>query len=171
MPITITRPTQPVDLWTDAAAFARLIAAETDLAAALQEARTDPREGGSTRVAELRALARQIAEDAAVTVLTFTLSGMPAKAWAEIEGAHPPREGNKTDEFYNINTDTFLDAAITHPDTVVAVVWKQSGKSEPFTPATDWPALAEQLTKGQIEGFKVPVLTVNGRSVEAPSFT
>jgi hypothetical protein len=102
-------------------------------------------------------------------LLVFRLRALPKKRFAELEAEHPPREGNKNDEFTGVNLSTFIDAVMVEPGTVVSVTRKATGEVEPFNPGADWLSLADQMSNGQWEAFVQPVLVVN-RGTVAPGF-
>lgn len=115
-------------------------------------------------VAQIRALENRMAEH----TLTFTLSALPRKIFAEIEAKHPPREGDKQDENYGINMKTGPDALLSHtlPATIVSVV-DAAGEKVDFT-GEDWNAEADGLSNAQWTLFALAVLGLNRGVASAP---
>lgn len=96
-------PTTTVSVVTNPADGAALAALERDLQAAVaydeQHNEPDTAPAVLRRIEELEAAARST---------TFTLRALSAKAWSDLEAAHPPVEGSG----YRYNPDTFEPAAV-----------------------------------------------------------
>lgn len=162
MTLTITRAETTVDVCTDLA----LKAQHEQLERALLEARRDQKTMASAAVRELAEKVRELEHKMAEQTVVFTLRAMPHKKWAEYEEAHPPREGVEEDKAYSINVSTFFDAVV--PASIVAVTRKSDGEPVPFEPATDWPALADEISNAQYNAFALTVLQVNRGVTGAP---
>lgn len=118
----------------------------------------------SAVVEKIRALETQMKG----SVITFTLSALPKKLFAEIENNHQPREDNKLDQQYGINLETGPDALLSHmlPATIVSVI-DADGNILDFT-GSDWKEEADGLSNSQWSLFAVAVLAVNRGSNDVP---
>ena len=166
MGITITRPTQRIEFCTDLGLKAEHEAAVAALAAASKAAEKSGMEnsGGeklavAQRIADLEARMRE-------HTIVFTLSAWPRKRWVEFEETHPPREGREDDKNFTINVDS-LDEVISGAITSVTTT---DGQAVPLDPASEWPALADEMTSGQWNEFALAVLRLN-RGVTAAPFS
>jgi hypothetical protein len=167
MPITVTRATRRVEFCQNLALKAEHEAAVAGLAAARQHGATDPREaGGPNRATELAHHIRALEDQMRDATLVFTLQAARNKAWIEWEETHPPRAGNKTDEVLIVDASA-LDDAIAQ---AIVSVETLDGDPVDFDPATEWTALADEMTNGQWQDFALAVLTVN-RGVKAAPFS
>ena len=94
----------------------------------------------------------------------FTLEAWPRKRWVEFEETHKPRDGHEADKVFEIDISS-LDEVIA---AAIVSVTAQDGTPVPFTPATDWTQLADEMTNGQWEDFSVAVLQLNRGTKSAP---
>ncbi|MCL1871000.1 MAG: hypothetical protein FWF90_11385 [Promicromonosporaceae bacterium] len=168
--VSTNRPEVAVDLWTDANLHAQWQQASSDLEQLVRENAADHRETGeAAAVVDARAHVRDLEAQALGSLLVFTIRALPRKRLTELEEEHPPREGNKNDEFTGVNLSTFIDAVLSEPGAIVSVTHKTNGEAEPFDGPAEWMALADEMSNGQWEAFVTPVLTVN-RGTVSPGF-
>ena len=162
MKLTIARPETTVELCMDGALFARYEQLEDELKQARQEALADKRLNGPV-TAKARELVETIKEMRAASV-TFTLRGMPRKDWARLIAENPPREDHPNDKQYGANIEALMAAAI--PASIVGV--KKGEEPIEFDPATDWDALAADMTDAQYDEFVLKTQSVNRGRQEVP---
>lgn len=168
--VSIKRPETTVDLWEDADLHAEWQAASETLTRLRREHEADRRESGeATAVQDAATKVVDLERKALDGLLSFRLRALPRVRFAEIQEEHPPREGNKNDEFAGVNLATFIDAVMIEPGTVVSVTRKATGEVEPFDGPKDWVALADEMSNGQWEAFVNPLLVVN-RGQVSPGF-
>lgn len=164
MSITLKRSRTVVELCTDLS----LAAEHERLTGELHAMRSGPKDD---RENDPRTpLARQITElehEMASSTLAFTLEALPRKRYAEIVEANHPREGDKNDESFGLNVSTGVDAIVTEPGVVVAVVNKATGEPVDFDPA-EWSALADEMSNSQWEAFALAVIQLNQGRASAP---
>lgn len=163
MAITIKRARRAVQLCTDLALFA-----EYDRAVATLDA-AQKRDGQTINPsAETKAAADAVQDIEAqmqASTLTFELEAHRRDAWEAFEAAHPPREGNETDERFGIDLSTLDDVIAT---SIVAVT-DSSGDPVEFNPF-DWTALADEISQAQWQDFALATLAVN-RGVKSAPFS
>lgn len=162
MKLTVKRPETTVDLCMDGELFARYEQQEADLKQARQEGLADRRLNGpiATKARELVETIRQMRAES----VTFTLRGMPRKEWAKLLAENPPRDDNPNDKQYGANIDGLMAAAI--PACIVGVT--KDGEPVDFDPATDWDALADDMTDAQYDEFVLKTQSVNRGRQEVP---
>lgn len=163
MSITIKRARRAVHLCTDLAAYA-----EYDRAVAVLDA-AQKRDGQTIKPSDATRAAAdtvQAIEDRMQSAtLTFELEARRRDVWEAFEAAHPPREGDETDERYGIDLSA-LDEMISA--SIVAVA-DHEGETVEFD-ASEWPALADEISQAQWQDFALAVLGVN-RGVKAAPFS
>lgn len=162
MKLSITRPETTVEFCLNGELFSRYEELNADLTEARKRALADKRLNNNTSV-----LAKQIVEiteQMRAESATFTLRGMPRKDWATLVAENPPRDGNQLDKTYSCNLDAVMNAAI--PACIIGV--KRNGETVDFDPATEWDALADDMSNSQYEDFVVKTLTVNRGRQEVP---
>lgn len=168
--VIVKRPEKGVEFCTDLGLQAEWESASADLARAVKESGADARETGEPkRVRDLKKRVRDLETAMLDSVVVFTLRALPRKRWAELEAAHPPREGHEDDKQYGVNVGTFIDAVMVEPGALVSVTSKVTGDPIDFTAASDWGPLADEMSNAQWEQFAVPVLLVN-RGTVTPGF-
>lgn len=168
MAITVNRAKGTVEFCQDLNLQAEWEAATS----ALAEAQKNPSDlMVNVELTEAAAKVRDIEQKMNDSVLVFELQASSRKVWQELEAAHPPREGVKEDEAFSLNVSTFFDAVLSqgepHP-AIVQVTEKTTGKVVGFDPATEWRALADEMTDGQYSEFAVRCLGLNRGSTKAP---
>lgn len=161
MSLSIQRAEKTVPLCLNLSLKAAHEVAETALREAI--ANTDRREA-DTRVADAAARVRRIEEEMRADTVLFTLRAMPRLKWVEFEASHPPREGVEDDRDLSIDVSS-LDAVIV--DSIVAVE-DHDGAAVAFVPASEWGALAEEMSGAQWQPFAIAVLQLNRSVVVAP---
>lgn len=112
--------------------------------------------------AEVRALEERMK----VATIDFEIEAQRRDVWQAFEAAHPPREGDATDERFTIDVSS-LDPIIAQ--SIVAAT-DHAGTAVEFDPATEWNALADEMSDGQWQDFAVAVLQVN-RGVKSAPFS
>lgn len=169
--VSIKRPETVVTLWEDAALHAQWQQAVADMERLVREHAADARESGESKpVRDARAKVRNLEKKALDGLLVFTIRAIPRKRFAELEAEHPPREGDKNDEFTNVNLSTFIDAVLSEPGSIASVARKSTGEAIPFDGPSEWAALADEMSDGQWQEFAIPTLTVN-RGQATPGFS
>lgn len=168
--VSIKRPETTVDLWEDADLHAEWQAASETLTRLRREHEADRREtGDAPAVQEAATRVVDLEKRALNGLLSFRLRALPRVRFAELQEEHPPREGDKNDEFTGVNLSTFIDAVMVEPGTVAGVTRKATGEAVDFDGTKDWMALADEMSDGQWQAFVQPLLTVN-RGQVAPGF-
>ena len=171
MPIALTRPETTVELCQDASLQAVWEQARATLATAQQSALKDKREAGeSPAVTQAKQALRQTEEYMQDQMLVFTLRALPRKRLEEIRAAHPPRQGDETDEALGIDISAGVDAILSTPGFIVSVTRKNTGEPVAFDPETEWDALADEMSNGQWEAFATKVFSIHQAKV-VPGFT
>ena len=160
MPLTIERPTIRVDVCLNADMFSEHQKVETELQAATQAAGGRQSESKLVLAEQLRA----IEEEMAASTVYFHFRALPRKVFAETVAAHPPREGNKTDESLGVNTDTALAPLFR---VSFEKVTDNDGELVDFS-AGEIDGFVAELTDGQYSGFLLSLLGLNRGKVDAP---
>lgn len=156
----ITRPTGAVKLYRDQALYQEWEAAQQDLSA---DPTKDDRETGrplAKKVSDLEARMNQ-------TALTFHVQALPRKRFAELELEHPPRDGVPGDEDFGVNVETFFDAVMMEPGSLISVT-DAEGNSVEFSAQTDWSEAADEMANGQWTLFALELFQVNRGRTSAP---
>jgi hypothetical protein len=99
------------------------------------------------------------------SVLEVVMDQMPKKAWREFETAHPPREGDKVDELYTINWDTFVGAYLEKMSPQVR--WQESGEPVEVIPS-EWPAWVETISDPEYQKLATAILALNRQKAARP---
>lgn len=164
MSLSVKRPEKVVQLCLDAALRAEWEALTKRLADEMKRPVQDDR---LNQVSGAKDLARQVGEiedRMAAETVEFTLRGMRRNDWAQKVAAHPPRKGDTADAQYQINTATFFDDVLAA--SIVDVT--RAGSPIVFDPASEWSALADEMTNGQYSEFVDAVLELNRGAVGVP---
>lgn len=163
MAITIKRARRAVQLCTDLALYA-----EYDRAVAALDG-AQKRDGQTINPSDETKAAADAVQDIEARMqaatLTFEIEAQRRDAWEAFEAAHPPREGDETDERFGIDLSS-LDAMISA--SIVAVA-DHDGEAVEFAVA-DWADLADEISQAQWQDFALAVLAVN-RGVKAAPFS
>ena len=163
MTLTVKRPETRVQFCLDGDLKARHEAVEAEFNAARNRSLADPRLNGS-----LKGQAQKVADvedEMKAATVEFLVRGMKRSAWNDLVAEYPPREGNAVDKSYGFNVEALMAPAI--PACIVSVE-NQAGEVLPFDPATEWDALADDMTDSQYEDFVMAVLRVNKGRNEVP---
>lgn len=163
----ITRATATVELCTDMERVAEWERLNADLAVAKNKPQTEMLNGNleALRIAEQITAAE---EAMAASTVVFTIRALGRKRWAELQEAHPAREGDEQDAEYGVDVFPFINAVLADPDAIVSVVNKASGEVVDFT-GTDWPETAAEISNGQWNEFARKVLVLNNGVVARPT--
>lgn len=86
----------------------------------------------------------------------FRLRGLPRSRFRELVDAHPPREGEKTDEAWGWNTATFYEPLI------------RACTIDPTGTDDQWRRLFDSMTDGQFADLAGTALTVCRAKVDVP---
>jgi hypothetical protein len=107
----------------------------------------------------------EIEERAKSSVLEVAIDQMPKKAWREFQAAHPPREGDKIDNDYNINWDAFVGAYLEQVPPPVR--WQQSAEPVEVIPS-EWAAWVETISDPEYQKLAFAILELNRRVAVRP---
>lgn len=151
---------------------AALDAVEEAKKAAAQEAEAPGRQLASKALsaahkavtAAEKALA-EIQERAKSSVLEVVIDQMAKKTWREFQAAHPPREGDKIDNDYNINWDSFVGAYLEQVPPPVR--WQQSAEPVEVIPS-EWAAWVETISDPEYQKLAFAILELNRRVAVRP---
>ena len=164
MKLELKRPEKTVEFCLDGSLYAEYEAAVRDLedarkkALAVRDERlTDPAKPIAVRVVEL-------SERIKAESVTFLLRALNRKMFQTLVAENPARKDNQSDKGYGFNLDAVLQAAI--PASIVGV--SKEGDPVDFDPATDWEALADEMTDRQYDDFGLAVLELNRGRQEVP---
>ncbi|MEV7606118.1 hypothetical protein AB0N65_11825 [Paenarthrobacter sp. NPDC089322] len=163
MTLTVKRPETRVSFCLDGDLKAAHEAAEAEFNAARTKSLGDARLNSG-----LKQLAQKVTDVEAemkASTVEFLVRGLKRSAWQDLVAEHAPREGNATDKAYGFNLETLMVAAIP---ACIAAVENQAGEALEFDPATEWDALADDMTDSQYEDFVMAVLRVNKGRNEVP---
>lgn len=163
MTLTVKRPETRVLFCLDGDLKAAHEAAEAEFNEARNKALADARlnspvKGLAQRVADIEA-------EMKTASVTFLIRGLPRGEWSGLVAAHAPREGNAVDKPYGYNVEALMVEAL--PKSIVSVE-NSDGEELPFDPATEWSALADDMTNSQYEDFVVAVMRVNAGRNDVP---
>lgn len=164
----LTRPKANVPLCTNLDLVAEHERLERDLKEAQRQALSDPRENSPVPglVAQIQGLEQKMRDH----TIEFELQALSKKRFAEIEAAHPPREGNDQDKALGLNLSTGPDAIIAEmgPEgSSIVSVTGADGEPIDFTGA-DWQSEADGMSNGQWQNFAMAVLRLNRGTDAAP---
>lgn len=162
MKLSVKRPETTVEFCLDGELFSRYEELNADLTEARKRSLADNRLNSEPAIIAKKLV--EVAEQMRAESATFTLRGMPRKDWAKLIAENPPREGNQADKDYGANAEAIMAAAI--PACIVSV--KKDGETVEFDPATDWDALAEEMTDAQYDAFVIKTQSVNRGRQEVP---
>jgi hypothetical protein len=157
MALQIKRARKVVDFYPDQAVALEVEAAQK----ALDEAEAAKKAMNSKAVTEAGKRLDEVKASAAGSVLEIELEARPRKRFAEIEEAHPPRKGDKIDEHYSINWDTFLAELL--PESIVSVRSRESSETVTVSPE-EWTAVLDDISDGQYSELAMALLTLNRSS-------
>lgn len=158
MALQIKRARKVVDFYPDQAVALEVEAAQKALDEAVG---TDRRLNPSKAEREAQKALDEVKASAAGSVLEIELEALPRKRWAEVEEAHPERKGDKVDEAYSINWDTFLAEVL--PKSVVAVRARESREPVEVLPE-EWVGVLDEISDGQYQLLAMAVLALNRSS-------
>lgn len=161
MSITLKRATRSVDLCTDMS----LVADHERAVEALDRAQKDAADRENTGVPAAARAVEAIEDAMRAATLEFTLQAVPRKAFQEFVAEHPAHEGDKIDEAYGLAISE-LDVLIAQ--CIVGVREKDGGPVD-FDPASEWSALADEMTDGQWQEFALAAINIQrGGSTTIP---
>lgn len=116
--------------------------------------------GRSKASARIRELEKQMR----ASVVEFRLRGLPRGEWSAKVAKHPPRKDNDQDRALGVNSATFWDEVM--PLSVVSIT--DANGPVDFDMATDWVALADEMTDAQYGEFVSALLELNRGSTSVP---
>lgn len=163
----ITRATATVELCTDmerVAEWERLVA---ELDAAKNKPQADML-NGNTEALRIAKEITAVEEATAASTVVFKIRALSRKRWAELQEAHPAREGDEQDAEYGVDVFPFINAVLAEPDAIVSVVNKATGEAVEFK-GSDWPDTAAEISNGQWNEFARKVLVLNNGVVARPT--
>lgn len=163
MSLTINRATTTVPLCLNLSLKADHDRATANLEDVRKRNAADPREA-STDLADAAAVVQALEQEMLDATITFTLTAMQRKKWAEWELSHPAREGNDTDAALGVDTSA-LDGPLA---ACITSVTNPAGEVVPFDAASEWEALSEEMSPAQYTQFALALLRVNNGQVAAP---
>jgi hypothetical protein len=164
MPIAVKRARRTVKFCADLSTQAEY---DRAVAALVDAQKTDSQMlNASTATVEAAAAVQALEEQMKAATIEFEIEAQRRDVWQAFEAAHPPREGDKTDEQFAIDISS-LDEIIAK-----SIVSTTSPDGEPveFDPASEWHGLADEMSNGQWTDFAVAVMQVN-RGVKAVPFS
>jgi hypothetical protein len=157
MALQIKRARKVVDFYPDQAVALEVEAAQK----ALAEAEAAKKTMNSKATTEAAKHLEAVKASASESVLEIELEARPRKRWAEIEEAHPEREGDKVDDAFSINWDTFLAEVL--PESVVAVRYRETGEPVEVAPE-EWVEVLDEISDGQYQTLATALLRLNRSS-------
>ncbi|KRC37526.1 hypothetical protein [Oerskovia sp. Root22] len=164
MPIAVKRARRTVAFCADLSTQAEYDRATATLTEAQRADGQMLNSSPATRdaAAEVQALEERMK----VATIDFEIEAQRRDKWQAFEAAHPPREGDKTDEQFTIDISS-LDEVIAQ--SIVAIT-DHEGNAVDFDPRTEWAELADEMSDGQWQDFAMAVLAVN-RGVKSAPFS
>ncbi|MFJ4287972.1 hypothetical protein ACIPY0_20205 [Paenarthrobacter nicotinovorans] len=163
MALTVKRPETRVPFCLDGDLKAAHEEAEAEYSAARARSLGDSRLNDPAKVLAQKVL--DLEDQMKASSVTFLLRGLPRGAWSDLVAAHAPRTDNATDKTYGFNVESLMIEAL--PKSIVGVE-NSAGEDLPFDPATEWDALADDMTNSQYEDFVLAVLRVNAGRNDVP---
>ncbi|MFC8037823.1 hypothetical protein ACFUOZ_00520 [Paenarthrobacter sp. NPDC057355] len=163
MALTVKRPETRVSFCLDGDLKAAHEAAEAAFNEARNKSLADARL--NSPVKDLAQKVADIEEEMKSSSVTFLIRGLPRGEWSELVAAHAPREGNALDKSYGYNVEALMVEAL--PKSVISVE-SATGEVLDFDPATEWEALADDMTNSQYEDFVLAAMRVNAGRNDVP---
>jgi hypothetical protein len=163
MALTIKRPETRVAFCLDGNLKAEHEAAEAEFNAARSRSLADARLNDPAK--DLAKKITDIEEAMKAASVEFVIRGMKRADWNDLVADHAPREGNALDKSYGFNVESLMTVAIPKG---IAGVENLSGEPLDFDAATEWEALADDMTDSQYEDFILATLRVNKGRNEVP---
>ena len=163
MALTIKRPETRVAFCLDGNLKAEHEAAEAEFNELRARTLGDARLNDPTK--ELARKVHYIEDAMKASTVEFIIRGMKRAEWNDLVAAHAPREDNTLDKSYGFNVEALMTVAIPKG---IAGVENQAGETLDFDVATEWEALAEDMTDSQYEDFVLATLRVNKGRNEVP---
>jgi len=161
--LVVKRPETRVQFCLDGDLKADHEAAEAEFNATRSRALGDARLNDPAK--ELAKKVQELEEAMKASSVTFLVRGMKRGDWNELVAEHGPRDDNTLDKTYGFNVEALMKAAIPK---CIAGVENSAGEPLPFDPATEWDALADDMTDSQYEEFILAALRVNKGRNEVP---
>lgn len=133
---------------------------------ARQAAEGDPRETGSPALrakAQAVQAARQAMKD---EIVEFELEARDRKRWPEFCAEHPPV--TDVDKIFGVNLaelDEIIAESIVSVKRSDGSPWLDDEDGHEFDPATDWTAIADEMSNPAYDEFRTLVLDLNARRV------
>ncbi|MEV8180333.1 hypothetical protein [Specibacter sp. NPDC078692] len=165
MALKLKRPQKNVDLCLDGTLRSAWQEADARLALLRKQ-----RFGDDRLNSPVKALAQEVIdlqEQMKAETVTFTIQGLPRTEWADLITENPERDDTPTDKSYGFNATAVAGKSI--PASIVSAT--QNGEPVEFNAATDWDALADEMTDQQYEEFFIAVLNVNRGRLDIPFST
>ena len=173
---TVKLARKTVELYQDQQVSGDVEAAKEALDEAKRAAQTETDNPGRTIASKALAAANKavaaaektladVKEQALATVLEVVIDQVPKKAWGEFLAAHPPREGDETDNAFTINWDTFVGAYLGQFPPQVR--WQASGEPVEVIPA-EWPGWLETIGDPEYQKLAFAILELNRRKATRP---
>ncbi|CAN7466177.1 hypothetical protein LJR013_003193 [Pseudarthrobacter oxydans] len=163
MALIIKRPETRVAFCLDGNLKAEHEAAEAEFNEARKRGLADARLNDPTK--KLAKKVSDIEDAMKASTAEFVIRGMKRADWNGLVAEHAPREGNALDKSYGFNVESLMTAAIPKS---IAGVENQAGEPLDFDAATEWDALADDMTDSQYEDFILATLRVNKGRNEVP---
>lgn len=165
MALKLKRPQKTVDLCLDGTLRAAWEEADARLALLRKQRFGDDRLNSPVKALAQEVLGLQ--EQMQAETVVFTIQGMKRNEWADLVTENPERADTPTDKSYGFNATAV--AAKSIPASIVSAT--QAGEPLDFNAATDWEALADDMTDQQYEMFFIAVLSVNRGRLDIPFST
>lgn len=163
MALTIKRPETRVSFCLDGNLKAEHEAAEAEFNAARSRSLADARLNDPAK--DLAKRLNDLESEMRAATVTFLVRGMRRGDWNDLVAEHGPRDDNALDKSYGFNVPDLMKVAIPKS---IAGVENSEGEALPFDPATEWDALADDMTDSQYEDFILATLRVNKGRNEVP---
>ena len=163
MALVVKRPETRVKFCLDGNLKAEHEAAEAEFNAVRSRSLGDSRLNDPAK--DLAKRVNDLEEEMKATSVTFLVRGLPRGKWSDLVAGHAAREGNAVDKNYGFNVESLMVEAL--PASIVAAE-NSAGEPLDFDPASEWDALAEDMTNSQYEDFVLAVLRVNAGRNDVP---
>lgn len=163
MALTIKRPETRVAFCLDGNLKAEHEAAEAEFNEIRKRTLADSRLNDPSK--DLAKKVTEIEDAMKASTVEFVVRGMKRADWNDLVANHAPREGNTLDKSYGFNVESLMTVAIPKG---IAGVENQAGETLDFDAATEWDALADDMTESQYEDFVLATLRVNKGRNEVP---
>lgn len=163
MALVVKRPETRVLFCLDGDLKAAHEAAEAEYGSARAKSVADERLNDPAKALAQKVI--DLEEQMKASSVSFLIRGLKRGEWSELVTAHAPRPDNATDKAYGFNVE---DLMLTALPASIAAVENSEGELLPFDPATEWDALADEMTNSQYEDFVLAVLRVNAGRNDVP---